>query len=420
MNHRAGLFGAVLILGAVLGPPSFAARPIQGAAGEVTVPDAAALGAVVGWRIWSALPGGTTAINNNTASCRNVRCIRSFVTNTALAAPGATGGGGFVSNQEATQVYNDDQQDQPFYLLADASMNDATGSHIGFFGVSGVTANNAGVGQFLTQVCSGANAQNCFGRIDRSSAGPPLTNTTVSYGGTRDVIVPIGGLNPIPNVRVTPLQGCDFSLTWNDPPTYEGTMRPSTTAPAPPSPVLGVALYRIDLPPFTCDMPAGNNPGWTKMGNFALGAGTVGTLDHVPCGAPCRRYALAVRLIGPGGLPNEVETYHVGVRISGVTATYAGHGVVLVRWTSGLEGDTLGYHVTRSPAPNGPYSRISGLIVGKGDASVYSFTDSIPASTDRTYYYRIELVARDGTVSSSSTTPVSLPGRTMKTGPRIR
>jgi hypothetical protein len=87
----------------------------------VTPADGAALGSV-GFRIYSGLPGGETNTNDNTASCRNVRCPRPYITNVTLDP------GGYVSNQESS-FYNGDVQDQPFYELVDASMNDATGCH---------------------------------------------------------------------------------------------------------------------------------------------------------------------------------------------------------------------------------------------------------------------------------------------------
>jgi hypothetical protein len=419
-----GLLALVAVAGAV---PLYAARPIQGAVGEVTTADGAALG-TVGFRIWSALPGGTTVFNNNLASCRNVRCIRSFVTNTNLASPGAPGGGGYVGNAEATNAYNADAQDAPFYELADASMADATGNHIGYYGVSGVTANNAGTGQFLTQTCTTTAGQNCFGRIDLAYAQPPLTNTSSSYGGT-STIKAIGGLNPVPNVKVasTGTPG-SYLLSWGDPFSYANAMRPSTTAPAPPSPVVGVALYKNDRPTGDCSAPAGNDAGWTKMASHGLGAG-VNVPDSVPAGVGCRYYALKVELTGPGGSPAVMESAlgvnsqpakgdATVVRISRFTTTYAGHGKVNVGWTSGVENDTQGYYVTRGLTANGPFQRVSPLVAAKGSNSVYSYTDT-PGTTSTTYYYQLQIVGRDGAMATSTPAAVTLPGRTTKVGPKV-
>ena len=413
--------------------PIFAARAVQGAVGEVSTADAAALGEV-GFRIWSALPGGTSAVNNNVASCRNIRCIRSFVTNSTLAGPGAPGGGGYVGNSEATNAYNADAQESPFYELADASMNDTSGSHIGYFGVAGVAANNAGVGAFLADGCAGSNAQNCFNRLDMGDALPPLAGTNAGYGGPAHTVRAIGGLNPIPNVRVITGAGCPGGagkacLTWNDPPMYTSAMRPSTVSFAPPSPVVGVRLWVNDRLG-TCTEPAGNDPGWTSIGTFAIGSNSY--VDALPSGPACRYYALTIRLVGPGGLPNEIETFRIGmnsqpvnlgptaVKIAHFDVTYSGHGIVNVAWVSGLEGDVLGYYVTRSVSPSGPFARMSPLVTAKGDGSRYAVTDHVSAESSRSYTYRLEILGRDGVISNSSPSTINLPGRTRRVGPAVR
>lgn len=281
----------------------FAARAIQGTVGQVSAADAAALGQV-GFRIWSALPGGTTDFNRNVTSCRNVRCLRSYVTNTTLAP------GGYVGNPEATQVYNGDIPDQPFYELVDSSMHDAAANHIGFYGVSGVAANGTGIGNFLAAGCAGTTATNCFPRLDSSLAAPPLSDTYAGYGGAPNTIRAIGGLNPIPNVRIDSIVMGVANLSWNDPPTYVAAMRQSSSAPAPPSPVRGVHLWQV-VRIGNCNSPAGNDPDWASVSSFDLGQTTAQVALNL--GADCTFFALTVRLIGPGGLPNEIETFRVGV-----------------------------------------------------------------------------------------------------------
>lgn len=53
-------------------------------------------------------------------------------------------------------------------------------------------------------------------------AAPPLTHTRHGYGGPPNTIRPIGGLNPIPSVRITGITGT--SSIW------PGTILPPTRA----------------------------------------------------------------------------------------------------------------------------------------------------------------------------------------------
>jgi hypothetical protein len=304
---------AAFVLSFVASRPAHGARQIQGSVGQVTQADGAALGQV-GFRIFSALPGGETNINDNNSSCRNVRCLRNYITNSNL------NPGGYVGNAEATQVYNGDLDDQHFYELVDANMNNNAANHIGYYGVSGVTTNHDGVGSFLVQNCPPPTATNCFERLDNRFQAPPLTGTVASYGGAAHTIRAIGGLNPIPNVRIDSATWNTANLSWNDPPTYAGAMRPSSTAPAPPSPVLGVRLWKFETGATQCNTPTENDPGWTSVGTFDLGeTSTQVTID----GQNCTFFALTVRFIGPGGLPNEIETFRVGVSSEGVLTVVA-------------------------------------------------------------------------------------------------
>lgn len=420
MRKKLAVLTLTAVAVAVTAAPSFAARSIQGSVGEVSGSDGAALG-TVGFRIWSAMSGGETNFNDNVASCRNLRCLRTYITNTNLAP------GGYVGNSEATQVYNGDAVDQPFYELVDASMNDGAGNHIGYFGVSGVTTDNSGVGEFLKAGCPGVQALNCFGRIDADDAGAVLSNTNAAFGAGAHQIRPIGGLNPIPTVNVN-VVGTTANLSWLNAPGYGGNMRPSTGSGAPASPVKGVRLYKNFTP--DCSEPTAADPGWTPIGSFDNGNNA--TSDAVPAaGSGCNFYALTVRLVGPGGDANEIETFRVGAHSQGVgstptairivrfSANYAGHGVVNINWQSGIEGDLQGFYVTRSVSANGPFTRVSDLVRALGDNHVYAATDRAPQST-RTYYYQLQVLGRDGSVSTTTPAAVTLPARGRKGGPGIK
>ena len=390
-----------------------AARSIQGSVAEVSAVDGTVLGPV-GFRIWSAQPGGETNFNDNVASCRNLRCIRNYVTNSNLAP------GGYISHQESTQVYNGDQAEQPFYELVDASMNDATGDHIGFYGVAGVTTNNSGVGCFLCPSCDDApSAQNCFPRIDSADAGPPLMNTRASYGPPH-TIRPVTGLNPIPNVNVVVAGSCPAGqacLSWNDP----WTTRQHAPQQRHHRPILdqGRALYKNTSP--TCTDPAGNDPNWTPVGIFDTGQNTT-EVPLPPAGAGCDYYALTVRLIGPGGDPNEIETFRVGansqavgrtstvVRIVRFNAAYVGHGVVSVSWQSGAE--EMSAATTSPGVGERALQRVSDLVSAAGTAT-RGFS-RVPAAPF--LYYRLRSWARRFRDDASTPPPRSERGKVAPVG----
>jgi len=91
-----------------------------------------------------------------------------------------------------------------------------------------------------------------------------------------------------------------------------------------------------------------------------------------------------------------------------------------VNWQSGLEGGLSGFYVGRSQNASGPFARVSELIRAKGDDSSYSTTDRVAAGNSRVYYYRLEIVGSDGSITTSSPAAVTLPTRSRKARPSIR
>jgi hypothetical protein len=151
-------------------------------------------------------------------------------------------------------------------------------------------------GDFRQAGCAGtAQGANCFDRADSRFSTPSLS---------------IGGLSPVPQVKVRTGPLCWAShpigsvcLSWDDPQTYIGAMKNGVG-----SPVIGVRLWKIELPLANCNGgPTGNDSGWTSVGVFPLGSGAAGTADSPTLGV-CTYYALSVRFVGPGGGTNEIET----------------------------------------------------------------------------------------------------------------
>lgn len=404
-----------------------AAQAIQGAVGNVSAIDGANLGEV-GCRVWST---SDPTVNANQAlqdpSCVNNRCLKSYRAN-ALLQPG-----GFICQGEGTAAYAQDADQQTFYQLIDGQVFGNTCNHIAFYAVQGLKGSSveSPSGDFRKAGCPGLSTVNCFERADsRTSRSTPLLNVQSGYGPTPHSIPSLGGMSPIPNVRVA-AYGCNspglLRLTWEEPETYAAAMKDGV-----PSPVKGVRLYRHSSDPYDCPDAF---TGWEPIGDFPYGAGATGTC--IPATARFERFALTVRLVGPNAKNNpasEIETGHVqlegfvgtnsqsfanattDVRIAGLTARYAGRGTVSVRFATGHEGGIDSYVVTRSGSLDGPYARVSPPIVPEGDGSAYSFSDKVRPALGRILYYQIDIVSVNGAIEHSAPVGVSLPAAKNKLG----
>jgi hypothetical protein len=299
------------------------------------------------------------------------------------------------------------------------------------------TVLTAGVnsGNFASANCSVAAASNCFSRADLSNADQtPLTNTNATWGPNLHQIGGSGGLSPIPVVRVGfPGGGCaagQARLTWDNPETYAGAMKNGVA-----SPVLGVRLYQNLT---ACTLCPNGRSGWAPVSTPECPGGLCGMSGGsgtcVPITGPTW-FALSVRLQGPGNAPNsEIETGFqngsgfVGansqcvsplgtvIRITNVSAHYAGRGRVAVNWTSGSEGGVQSFYVVRGASAAGPYTRISEAVTPAGDGQTYSFQDRVHTALGRTQYYAIEIVDQTGSSENTGPSAVVLPAAKKKLG----
>ena len=62
---------------------------------------------------------------------------------------------------------------------------------------------------------------------------------------------------------------------------------------------------------------------------------------------------------------------------------------------------------------------VSDLFRAQGDNHRYQGTDHVPSAA-RTYYYQLQIIGRDGNVSTSSPAAVTVTARPKKAGPAIR
>src|SRR5215813_5171919 len=327
---------------------------LNGALRMVSTGDAAALGATVGCRVYQ-VTGPVTTINANTPTCVNQRCIRTFNTQPIY---GGSGFGGYACNFESTGPYGppvNEPSDQVYYELIDAEVGPGTCDHIGFYAVQGQLANNnthTNPGDWRGLNCPGTVQTNCFTAADPSNADPtPLTNPAATFGSFPHQIGSSGGLSPVPTVRVSSPGGggCGPGLvrvSWDDPISADPLMKNGV-----PSPVQGVNLYRNETSCGLC--PTETDVGWARAstllepnGEYGPSSGAAG--DCVDVGASGSvRFALTIRVKGPGNGPTTLETYlgahsqcagatGTAARIVSLSARYAGRGVVTVRWTSGV------------------------------------------------------------------------------------
>lgn len=431
MLKRFAILGVTVALAAVAATPSYATF-IQGAVRTVSTADAPALGTSVACRYYQVTGAfaGTniTTGSSTTPACLENRCPRTFNTNALF---GGAGFGGYNCNQEATDSYAPpatEPSNQTFYNLIDAQANAGTCDHIGYYVVQGQSANNLSndnAGDARALNCAGTVTQNCFTAGDvTNSDQTPLTSTASTFGSTPHQIRSIGGLSPIPTVRVSApnTNGCgpnSVKVTWDDPIDATPTMKNGV-----PSPVQGVNLYANTA---GCGACPNGETGWVQVAQFSANAGAAGTCAPIPAGGTSW-YALTVRVKGPGNGPTSIETGRVGgvgfvgansqcvdngsgtvARIVSLAARYAGRGTVNVNWTSGSEGGVQGFYVTRATTPAGPFTRVSDLVGTTGDNSRYTFADHIRAGVGRLVYYQLQIQHTDGTSELSGTTAVTMP-----------
>lgn len=293
----------------VVSPHSFGAHAVQGAVGNVTAADAADLKDVA-CRSWST---SDVTVNANqrgaNPQCVNARCPRTYNKNPMLEP------GGYICPGEDTIAYSADKDNQVFYLLTDAQSFGDSCRHVGYYAVQGVVARSEApvAGDFRQAGCTGIAVVNCYERADnRSSRRSPISAASEKSGSKEGAatrpITSIGGLSPIPIVRVSyPGDDCPSGqarLTWDEPELYKSTMKNDV-----PSPVKGVRLWSNSSPCGTC--PDGNH-GWKAGATFPVGAGSKGVC--MPVDGPAW-YALTVRLTGPNALESsssEIETGRLG------------------------------------------------------------------------------------------------------------
>src|SRR4029453_16428305 len=133
MLKKIALVGVLVALVAAVSAPAFAAQVVQGSVRNVSPATNSLVAGTAACRVYS-VSGADIGINNNTTTCANMRCPRTFATATFF------GTGGYRCNQENTAAYNGDADGQTFYELIDAEAGAGTCNHVAFYAVQGMAA----------------------------------------------------------------------------------------------------------------------------------------------------------------------------------------------------------------------------------------------------------------------------------------
>jgi len=124
-----------------------------------------------------------------------------------------------------------------------------------------------------------------------------------------------------------------------------------------------------------------------RVSNTARSAGWIAT-EYNNQSAPSSFYTLG----------NEESTPPTAVALRSFTATGRGDSI-LVKWETGYEIDSVGFHLHRGPGPAGPFERITRAAIPALSFSIggreYSYLDEdvMPGAV---YYYRLEEIDVDG------------------------
>ncbi len=300
-----------------------------------------------------------------------------------------------------------------FNAVFDYEKNAGAGNHQGFYGwVRGaVTVNSTSLWNEAT--CTGTNGTDCLGVATASNARSEANGVPASSGGPG--IPNLGGLSPIPVPKaapgsssrlVQPQLGGDC-IGWRELP----ALRRLATR-------FGVHARRVVRTPATAGQfqfvkLAAMAPRRQSRSAEVPGTGAachVRPEDSVPRCWRQRRCRLAYlsangQCFLGGGLSASVYE---------LAAKYAGKTNVEVTWKTSLEDGVRGFYVSRATTQNGPFARVSELIPAKGEASAYSFIDTIqmPAGTVKAtgLWYKVETIDIDDNAVEYGPTKAQLPG----------
>lgn len=414
--------GAAALLAVALATPAFGFSAMSVAVLDLSVdpnPGVCALD-----RIWAQY--NTSTLNASTCpttgagSCAaggspGLPCNRGWTSNVQ----GSTRGG-YFSHQDNSSGFAGFTENSTFYAMMDQVSGAATGNYVGYYYLAGNLNSTTKTGKTVDENCVGTTSTSCFlpGTNTRSAGSEPNTRIdSDGNGGNGRALDNKNGFRAIPSPRVASA-GASVSLTWT---AAVAVYEPGAIALAP----IDYKVYRFHDTPAnnSCDAPAENAAGWTAIGTTAGGVLSFADLTP-PTGGDCIFYALRLVIAGPSALASgtdavvgQLTSMYKGASSQAVTlnplasqvvnfrARYVGKNTFRTSWGLMTQGSVTGFHVSRSTAAEGAYTRVSPLIPATGDNTSYSYDDKVSRKLGTTFYYKLESMAGDTVVST--TNPVS-------------
>jgi len=140
---------------------------------------------------------------------------------------------------------------------------------------------------------------------------------------------------------------------------------------------------------------------WTAIAERIPNAGTVQWKVPIATSDECRVMVTIYRNDEPIGMGMSPETFTIGMPLAVTVTGFEGtieDGAAVMRWTTGLEVGTEGFHLLRSEAENGAYRRVTEEMIpahGGVKGASYEYRDG-SVQPNRRYFYKLEEVEVNG------------------------
>ncbi len=287
-----------------------------------------------------------------------------------------------------------------------------TATHTGYFTWACKAVNAGEKEAWFKADCVGENSPaTCLGNGNSS-------NTLTLSNTPQGTIAGVGGLSPIPVPTVSGVSGNVVSLSWE---AVQGINCGVNAS-------YDVYYYIDDLSDHTCNMP--NETQFKLLRNSATNSTSVDVSadlgsDNFTAGQG-KGIVFALKLHYPKNVPPDATSRYLSANgqcvsfdtglaaeVYDLQVRYAGRNNVEVSWKTSLEDGVRGFYISRATTPDGPYTRVSNLIIASGEPSAYSFIDTITPPRGRItfsgLFYQVESVDIDDNLQVFGPTALELP-----------